>query len=62
MVAGGSGIRFCVEGSEMEKAGKPAVRRWVIKVAYWVEGEKEPGTMRMVGFVVAMIADLDCIL
>jgi hypothetical protein len=40
----------------MAKAGKPAARRWVMREAYWVEGEKEPGTTRMVGLVGDMVA------
>jgi hypothetical protein len=48
-------MRFCAEGSCSAKAGKPAVRRWVMRVEYWDEGEKEPGTMRMVGFVVDIL-------
>jgi hypothetical protein len=52
-------MRFWVEGSWSAKAGKEAERRWVIRVSYWLEGEKEPGTMTIVGLVVDMATRFD---
>jgi hypothetical protein len=59
MVAGARGMRFWVDGSWSVKAGKEAERRWEIRASYWLEGEKEPGTTRIVGLVVDMARRFD---